>query len=222
MSDVAGASAPGVAPVPAMETIGEAASIRLSTLRSDPAFGAKRLAGDASAVNEFKTLMEIVHGGHDDAAKTSLASSIKLEPRPTLAAATRAREAAETTAAATRLNIPFEVASKLTPEERTNLTADIGAWANGLSLPASTIRTVLDRLSSEGPRVSAMSEADRSAWVQRQNSMLDGAAGSKEKADGWRAAAKTVLGNSKYAGSLVLNDAFIVRHLAMAAAASKK
>jgi hypothetical protein len=83
-----------------METVAEAASIRLSTLRSDPVFGAKRLAGDASAVNEFKTLMEIQHGGHDDAAKAALAASIDLKLRPTLAAATRAKADAETSAAA--------------------------------------------------------------------------------------------------------------------------
>jgi hypothetical protein len=219
MSDVAGAPAPGAAPVPAMETIGEAASIRLSTLRSDPAFGAKRLAGDASAVNEFKTLMEIVHGGHDDAAKTSLANSIKLEARPTLAAAARAKAEAETAAAANRVNIPHSVASTLTPEELSGLRDDIGGWMTGLNLPPSTARTVLARISEQGPRVSAMTPDDRAAWLADQERMLVGAAGSKERAAEWRASAEKLLKGTKYhlGNSMALSDAFVIRHLAIAA-----
>jgi hypothetical protein len=224
VSDVAGAPAPAAAPAPAMETVGEAASIRLSTLRSDPAFGARRLAGDAAAVNEFKTLMEIQHGGHDDAAKAALAASIDLKPRPTLAAATRARAEAETAAAATRVNIPFSVASTLTPEELNGLRDDIGGWMTGLNLPPSTARTVLSRISEQGPKVSAMTPADRAAWLADQERMLVGAAGSKELAAEWRAGAEKLLKGAKYnlGNSVALSDAFVIRHLAMAAAAAKK
>jgi hypothetical protein len=69
MSDIASAADPGIAPQPALETITEAATNRFAALRSDPSFGAKRLAGDAEAKNTHATLLEIIHGGHDDAAK---------------------------------------------------------------------------------------------------------------------------------------------------------
>jgi hypothetical protein len=218
MSDVAGA------PAPAMETIGEAATNRLEALRRDPEFGARRLAGDAGAVNEHRTLLHILHGeGLDDAARLALATSIQLAPRPTLAAAARAKAEADAAASATRLQLPFEVAGTLTPEERTNLATDVGAWAGGLNLPTSNTRIILDRISAEGARVAGMTDADRAAWLAKQEAMLVGAAGSKERAAEWRASAEKLLAGKKYnlKESPVLSDAFVIRHLAMAAAAKK-
>jgi hypothetical protein len=221
MSDVGSAAA--AAPPVAMESIGDAAAGRLQALRSDPAFGAKRLGGDAAASNEFKTLMSIVHGEHDDATQAALAASIDLKPKPSLAAAERQQAADAAAAEAMRPNLGV-LSGKYSSEEISNLSNDIGQWLGGLKLPPTTNKTILDRISSEGPKVGAMTPDERSAWITQQRQVLEGAARSKEVADGWMAAARKLLEGSKYdlsGNAPVLFDAYVVRHLALAAAQRK-
>jgi hypothetical protein len=189
MSDISGAAAPATDTPSSLgvPSFAETANERLTSLKRDPEWTSKWAQGSASHRNELKSLLTLAHGGLSEADQTALATSIKLERTPSIAAGEKARAAAETAAAASMPVLPFQLASKLTPEQANDLRTDIGSWANGLNLPPSTQRVVLDRISSEGGKVSAMSPEDRAAWVQRQNTMLDRAAGSKEKADAWRA-----------------------------------
>jgi hypothetical protein len=222
MSDVSGAPDVGAGAAPlALPTFAEAASERLSDLKRDGEFAGKYLGGSADARNQMKTLLTIAHGGVDEATAATLAESVKLVRIPSAAAAERQRQAAETAAAAGKVNIPFELASKLGPEETTTLANDAGAWLNSLQLPASIRQTVSGRISEMGPRVGRMSAEEQRAWVSEQDKMLAGAAGSPERAAQWRASAEKVLAGSKYAGALITRDAFIVRHLALAADAKK-
>jgi hypothetical protein len=229
MSDVAGAPTPAPdapsGPALGMPSFAETASERLTALKGDREFGARYLKGDADARNQMRTLLELAHGNLNEADQAALASSIKLERTPSIAAGEKARAAAEAQAAATTPNIPYAVTKDLTLQQQNDLRADISGWMSSLSLPPSTASTVLGRISSEGPKVSAMSPEDRAAWVARQDEMLNRSAGAggKELADRWRADAAKLLGGSKYTAenSPILRDAYVVRHLAIAAANRK-
>jgi hypothetical protein len=95
---------------------------------------------------------------------------------PSLGAGEKARAAAQSAAEATTLAVPYSVAKTLTPQQQTDLRADIGGWDASLQLPPSISQTVLSRISSEGPKVSVMSPEDRAAWVAQQDKMLLGVA----------------------------------------------
>jgi hypothetical protein len=227
MSDVAGAPTPApdapAGPALGVPSFAESASAQLTALKGDREFGARYLKGDAGARNQMRTLLELAHGNLSEADQAALASSIKLERTPSIAAGEKARAAAEAQTAATTPNLPYAVTKDLTPQQQHDLRADIGSWMGSLQLPSSISQTVLSRISSEGPKIGAMSPEDRAVWVDRQNAMLDRAAGGKEIADQWRADAAKLLGGSKYntGNSPILFDAYIVRHLAIAAANRK-
>jgi hypothetical protein len=219
MTDVApapagdtGNAAPAASPV-AMETLHEAASNRFATLKADRAWGARVLAKDPAAVNERQTLLQILHGTGDDVSKSALAASIGLEPRQTLAAADRAKAEADAAAELTRVRVPYEVAKNLSPLDAANLQSHMSEWAGSLGLPPSTTRTILDRITAQGPALAKMSPEDHARWLDRQNVILDRMAKSKELADEWRATAKAVFDKAGFFNQMpVLNDAAIVRH----------
>jgi hypothetical protein len=221
---VVGTPVAGAAPPVALETLTEAATNRLDALRNDPAFGAKRLAGDHAARNEHSTLLQILHGeGLDDAARSALAASIQLTPRPTLAAATRAKAEAQAAAAASAVKVPFDLASKLGPEGAATLAGDAGAWLDSLGLPSSIRQTVSNRITEMGPRVGKMSADEQREWTAKQDAMLLGSAhGDQAIVDKWHASAKKVLAGSKYAAALITRDSFIVRALALVGDARTK
>jgi hypothetical protein len=211
------------APALALESYTDAAVGCLETLRVDRAFGAKRLAKDAEAVNLHSTLMQIAHGGHDAAMNAQLAESIGLKPRATLAAAEKARAAAEAASEATRVELPYQLTSKLTPQEAVDLRSHMSTWAANLNLPQSTTRLILDRVASQGPSLAKMSPEAHQAWIDKQNAMIDKVAGSKEVADQWRAAARKLFDTTSFnhTSAPVLHDAFIVANLATAAGLRK-
>jgi hypothetical protein len=222
MSDIAGAAAPVTdAPLsPVMQSFGEAASNRMASLKSDPAWGQKYLAGDVTARNEMKTLLHLVHEQRGEADQAALAQSIKLERVPSLVTAERQRAEAEEKAAAFRPALG-EFGRALGVEQSAATHEDLASWASGLSLAPTIARTVLQRVADEGQRVAKMSADERSAWHQRQSDLLLGAAyGDKAKVDAWRAAAAKVVAGSRYdfSNAFTLNDAFIVRALALAGA----
>ena len=207
----------------APELIRQAATDKLAALKRDPVFADAYLKGGAEQRNTMHTLLELAHGQRSEAEQRELASSIKLEPLLTLRAAERQRDEAAAATDATKPNIPYSVASKYTPEQVGALQDDISTWASGLKLSPTSARTVLDRIASDGPKVAAMSPAELTTWLQDQDRMLIGAAGSREKAAAWRADATKVLQGGKYnlESSPVLHSAWIIRHLAIAASAQK-
>jgi hypothetical protein len=222
MSDIAGAAAPvagggdggPAAPTVAMESYADAATGRLAALKADRAFGARRLAKDAEATNLHATLMQLAYGERSEADQAALAESIGLLRRSTMAAAEKAQAAANAAAEVTRVTLPYEVAKGLTPEQSADLGARMAEWAGSLGLPPSTTRTVLDRITQMGPRLSRLSPEDHARWLDRQNVILDRLAKSKELADEWRATAKAVFNRSEFFSEMpVLQDAAIVRHL---------
>jgi hypothetical protein len=128
-----------------METIHEAASNRFAALRADRSWGARVLAKDAAAVNERQTLLEILHGTGDDAAKAALASSIKLEQRPTLAAAERQQQAAADAAADLAPNLG-QWGRGVGAEVAAQTTAELSDWARSLPLSPSTAKALLQQM----------------------------------------------------------------------------
>jgi hypothetical protein len=224
MTDTSGApdAGAGVAPAVAMPSIAEAAASRLSDLKWDREFAGKYLGGSADAKNMMQTLLHLAHSNLDDATAATLADSVKLVRLPSAAVAERQREQAQARAEAATLKVPFDVASKHPPAEVAAATQNMSGWVASLELPPSIQRTVLDRISSEGPKIDAMSEPQRAAWLGEQERMLIAAAGSQEKAAAWFASARQVLKDSKHANSYISRDAFIIRNLALVADARKK
>ncbi len=226
MSDMTGSATPGAdagpSPMPAMETLHEAATNRLDALRADSAFGARVLAQDAAAVNERRSLMEIIHGAGDEASKAALAASIKLEARPTLAAAERQREAVQAAADARAPQYSYQDRGDFGSAGLGNVTKELNEWTVSIGLPASTAKTVTQAVVNSGIRT--MDAQTFSAWKERQDSMLLGAAhGDHDLVKSWRDAAAKVLAAGKYNfdNSAALNSAFVIRVLANVGATRK-
>jgi hypothetical protein len=230
MSDIAGAADPGAgtggapAPLsPVLESFADAATNKIAVLKSDYAWGKAWVDGSVAHRNELKTLLEISKGGRAEPDQVQLADSIGLKRTASLGAAERQRDAAAAADAALRPNLG-EFGRALGVEQATATHEDLASWASGLQLPQSIARTVLQRVADEGARVAKMSPDERSAWRQRQDDLLLGAAYSdKSKVDAWRAAATKVVAGSRYNfnNAFTLNDAFIIRALALAGSAKK-
>jgi hypothetical protein len=204
-----------------MPTFAETAAARISDLKRDPEFAGKYLAGGAGARNEMKTLLTLAHGIVDDATAATLADSIKLVRVPTAAAAERERQAAQEKADTATLKVNWGVSSSANPQELAAAKENMSGWVASMNLPPSTARTVLDRIGEQGPKIDAMDEAGRAAWLAEQRRVLLGAAGSEARLSEWVAGARKMLAGSKYANSYIAHDAWIVRHLAIAASARK-
>jgi hypothetical protein len=223
MSDVSAApTGDAAAALPAMETFREAAENRFAALRADLSFGQKILAGDAAAANERRTLIEILHGDRDEAAVKALAASIKLEPRPTLAAARRA--AAETVAAASAgaPQYSYKDRTELGGAALQGITTEMREWTAAIGLPTTVAKTVTQAIADSGVR--GMDGPAYTAWRDRQDAILLGAAhGDRKVVEGWRAAASKVLAGGKFSfdNSPVLHNAFVIRHLAHVGASRK-
>jgi hypothetical protein len=227
MTDVgtAGAAAPaagadaGSGPLPALETLHEAASNRFESLKADRAFGARVLAKDAAAVNERKTLLEILHGTGDDTSKAALAKSIALEPRETLASAMRVKAESDAAAAALAPNLG-DWGRRAGPEVAAQVTADLSNWVRGLALSPDTSKALLQHIADEA-NVRHADEASAMAWLEREDKLLlDTARGDRRTVDLWRAQASKALAGSKYTldSSFALNSAYAIRMLAIAGA----
>ena len=224
MSDVSRAPPPAAGSPPpapasiAMETLGEAAGNRMAAIKADREFGAKVLAGDAAAINERRTLLEILHGAGDEASKAALAKSIGLEPRPTLAAAQRQSEAAAAAAEALRPNYG-EFGRSLGADGLADTTRDLSTWVKSTGLPDTTSKLVLQHVADEGARLMKMSPEEKATWAKRQDDLvLKMAHGDEATVNAWRAAAKKAVAGSAftYDTSLVLYSAYLVRTLALA------
>jgi hypothetical protein len=212
----------GAAPAVALPTIAEAAASQLNDLKWDREFAGRYLGGSADAKNTMRTLLTLAHGtGLDDATAATLADSVKLVRLPSAAVAERQQRKAQAKTEAAALKVPWDVAAKFPPAEVAAATQNMSGWVASLELPSSIQRTVLDRISSEGPKLDAMSDGERATWLGEQERMLIAAAGSQEKAAAWFAGARQVLKDSKHANSYISRDAFIIRNLALVADARK-
>ncbi len=223
MSDVAGAAAPaagadaGPGPMPAMESLRDAAANRFEALQADKAFGARVLAKDAAAVNERQTLMKIIAGGFDDASVAVLASSIELKPKPSLTLAER--QSADAKAAAEARAPAFGHQDRTDFDRRglQNVTDELGAWTKEIGLPTSIAKTVVQAVVDSGVR--KMDAQAYASWKERQDALLLGAAhGDHDQVKSWRDAAAKVLARGKFnfENSAALNSAFAIRALALA------
>jgi hypothetical protein len=209
MSDVAGAPAPAASPAPtpasaptplapAMESYTDAATARLTELKSNAEWRTKYLAGGARERDEFRTLQELAHGqGRDDASRAALAESIGLKPRASLALAERQHQAASDAAAALAPNLG-DWRRRAGPELAAQVTADLSTWVSGLPLSPDTQKTLLQHIADEA-NVKHADEASAMAWLEREDKiLLDTARGDRKKVDLWRAQASKALAGSKY------------------------
>lgn len=171
MSDVAGAPAPsgdvGAAPAPValgVPTLAEAASERLTALKADRAWGARYLSNDATARNEMKTLIALSAGNLSEADQTTLAGSIGLQRTPSFAVGDRQREAAQAATDALKPQYNYQLRSEFGSAGVASIDADLREWSSGLGLPATTERTVLQRVAESGTRVRAMTPEQIATW----------------------------------------------------------
>jgi hypothetical protein len=226
MSDVSGAAASGGADAPlspVMQTFGEAAAIRMASLKSDRAWGQKYLAGDVTARNEAKVLLALQHEQRSDADQAALASSIKLERVPSLVTAERQRADAEAADAAIRPDYG-QFGRSLGPEELAKTHDELSSWAKDVGLSGSTARNILQHVADQGQKLASMSPEQQIAWGKDRDRILLGVAHSDPaKVAEWRAAAGRVVAGSKFTlkNSGTLQSAYAIRMLALAGGASK-
>jgi hypothetical protein len=232
MSDVAGAPAPAAPPIPpastpasppiapTMESFTDAATSRLSELKSNAEWRTRYLAGSPREREEFRTLQELAYGqGRDDASRAALADSIGLKPRASLALAERQQQAASDAAAALAPNLGA-LGRTLGPEGAAQVIADLSTWVRGLPLSPDTSKVLLQKIADEANAQHA-DEASAMAWLEREDKiLLDTARGDRRQVDLWRSQAKKALVGSKYTldNSFALNSAWAIRMLANAGA----
>jgi hypothetical protein len=210
------------APAVALETLGEAASNRFAALQADKAFGAKVIAGDHEAKNLRSTLIQILHGPHDDAAKATLAESIGLKPRPTVAAAQRAASEAAAAADARTPQFSHQDRTDHTPAGLANVSKELGDWTAAIGLPPSIAKTVTQAIVSSGVR--SMDRETYAAWSAKQDAILLAAAhNDADTVKAWKEAAAKVLaaGKFNFENSPALHSAQVIRSLALAASVRK-
>jgi hypothetical protein len=224
-TDIATALAPTPATPASLAapSIVDAAADRLGALKADRGWGAKYLANDVAARNEFRTLNMLVHGGVDEATQRTLAASIGLQQTPSLVHAERQAEAAAATAADAKPQFNWQDRQQLGAEHLDVAAKEFGEWTGGLNLPPSIAKTITQAIVSSGVR--SMDQAQFTAWREKQDAILLGAAGGDhDTVKAWRDAAAKLIAGSKFTfeNSAALKSAQVIRSLALVASARKE